>query len=247
MSEEKPDQDRDPADIQHTAEDVFGFNFRSLKTLRDLALRPRDVFAAYARGDREAYTPAPRLWLGLVGVIFLVSILWGGFDGIVSRQFDTMPPESIAALENQLGYSFEIYSARFGEAAQFLYVPCLALMTGLVAFIPGLIGRGLTWHARIHITFAILSFASLFGILLMPVQVFFPQYGLIPILIVFAIYVVEHLRGSPGLPTYDGRRRYLRAVGFGVVTVTMTMLGGAIMGIGATIYAMWPAFTGNTP
>jgi hypothetical protein len=79
MSKEKRD------DLDGAAEDAFGFNFRSLKTLRDLFLRPHVVFESYAARDRLTYTPAIRLWFGLVGLQVLISALWGGWEGMLLR------------------------------------------------------------------------------------------------------------------------------------------------------------------
>ena len=73
-------------DLNDAVEDATGFNFRSLRTMSALIATPRRVFEAYVARDRETYTPALRLWLGLIGLQVFISAIWGGWEGIIRRQ-----------------------------------------------------------------------------------------------------------------------------------------------------------------
>ncbi|WP_421792175.1 hypothetical protein [Hyphobacterium sp.] len=251
MSEQRPSdsrdpiQEKDPGDIKRATEEIFGINLRSIHTLKDLLIRPQAVFAAYAQRDTVTYTPALRLWLGLIGISFLVSFIWGGYQGIIRRSVEQWPPEQradfVASLA-QADMDLEAYVDRFADAAQLIHTPLIALCTGLVGFIPGLIGKGLTWQARLNITFAILAIASLIGIFLSPITIYAPDLMIVPIVIIALIYGITHYRGTPGLPNYTPRWRITRAAVFSVVTITMVMVGGVIMALSSVIYAMWPIF-----
>ena len=71
--------------LEDVLDEVLSFNFRSLRTLRDIFVRPGHVTRVFADGDRETYTPTMRIWFGVVSWLFLLSIIWGGFGELIIR------------------------------------------------------------------------------------------------------------------------------------------------------------------
>jgi hypothetical protein len=71
--------------LEDILDEVLSFNYRSLRTLRDIFLRPGDVARSFLSGDRDTYTPTMRVWFGVVSWMFLLSIVWGGFGALILR------------------------------------------------------------------------------------------------------------------------------------------------------------------
>ncbi len=81
-------EDPAPADkrvLEDVLDEVLSFNYRSLRTLRDIIFRPARVARAFLDGDRESYTPPMRVWFGVLTWMFLLSAVWGGWGDIVWR------------------------------------------------------------------------------------------------------------------------------------------------------------------
>ena len=76
--------------LEDVLDEVLSFNYRSLRTLRDIFLRPGAVARSFLSGDRETYTPPMRVWFGVVSWMFLLSIVWGGFGEVIVRAFMAM-------------------------------------------------------------------------------------------------------------------------------------------------------------
>jgi|GEM_PF-3363906 len=80
--EEKPEQRRVLEDV---LDEVLSFNYRSLRTLRDIFLRPGTVARTFLSGDRDTYTPTMRVWFGVLTWMFVLSMIWGGWGEIIWR------------------------------------------------------------------------------------------------------------------------------------------------------------------
>tara|TARA_R110002124_G_scaffold130843_3_gene292768 strand:+ start:631 stop:1359 length:729 start_codon:yes stop_codon:yes gene_type:complete len=76
--------------LEDVLDEVLSFNYRSLRTLRDIFLRPGAVARSFLSGDRDTYTPPMRVWFGVVSWMFLLSIIWGGFGEVIIRAFLAM-------------------------------------------------------------------------------------------------------------------------------------------------------------
>ncbi|WP_421786101.1 hypothetical protein [Hyphobacterium sp.] len=250
MSDRAPDpkkdpiRENDPADIQRATEEVLGFNFRSLKTLRDLTIRPDVVFAAYANRDTVTYTPALRLWLGILGIQIGLSFLWGGYADIMRRQTSQMTPEQIAQIESGFGVSFDTYIDTVAEASAVLHAPLVGLATAIIALIPGLVGRNLSWPARLNITFGILSVGSIVGVAMMPIaaNIVNGSYYTLPVLL--ALYFVVHFRGTPGIGITDLKTRIWRGALFSVATLFFVLVGGVLMSVASIFWFIFQLQTG---
>lgn len=239
-----PIRDNDPADIQRATEEVLGFNFRSLKTLKDLTLRPAVVFGAYANRDTVTYTPALRLWLGILGIQIGLSFLWGGYGDIMRRQTSQMSPEQVAQIEAAFGVPFDVYIDTVAEASAVLHAPMVGFATAVIALIPGLVGRKLSWPARLNITFGILSVGSVVGIAMMPLaaNVVNGSYFSMPVLL--AIYFAVHFRGTPGIGITQTGARIWRGALFSFATLFFVLVGGVLMSLGSIGWFIFQLQTG---
>jgi Protein of unknown function (DUF3667) len=71
--------------LEDVLDEVLSFNFRSLRTLRDIFLRPADIARAFLAGDRNTYTPTMRVWFGVLTWMFVLSMVWGGWGEVIWR------------------------------------------------------------------------------------------------------------------------------------------------------------------
>ena len=71
--------------LEDILDEVLSFNYRSLRTLRDIFRRPGAVARSFLSGDRDSYTPTMRVWFGVVSWMFLLSIIWGGHGELILR------------------------------------------------------------------------------------------------------------------------------------------------------------------
>lgn len=227
------------SDFEDFLEDILGFNFRSFRTLRDLLIRPNTVFKAYAARDRVTYTPSLRLWLGLITIQLLLSVLWGGYGGVLADQLNSQP-ESAATIENAFGHSVEEISEPYGEAASFLHPILVGGFTAFSAFLIGAFNKSLGWAARINITFGILTAASFLGlILLLGVMAtgaaHFMTWMILPIALAYwGIFAL----GAPGILATTPTGAIVKGAIFAITTIVLVMIGGLAMSISAFIFAL---------
>ena len=71
--------------LEDVLDEVLSFNYRSLRTLRDIFLRPATIARAFLDGDRQAYTPPMRVWFGVLTWMFVLSMVWGGWGEVIWR------------------------------------------------------------------------------------------------------------------------------------------------------------------
>jgi hypothetical protein len=79
----KPVEEKRP--LEDVLDEVLSFNYRSLRTLRDIFLRPGQIAQAFASGDRDTYTPTMRVWFCVMSWLFVLSIIWGCFGAVILR------------------------------------------------------------------------------------------------------------------------------------------------------------------
>jgi len=234
-----PPKKDDEGDVEGFLEDILGFNYRSLRTFRDLVIRPNIVFRSYAEHDRMTYTPSLRLWLGLIGIQLIISVLWGGYGGILVTQMESQSDVSVANIERLLGASIEELSLPYGEAAAFLHPILVGSFTAFSAFLIGAFNRTLTWAARINITFGILTAGSLVGAILQIVIL----VGNDPTILTWMIFPVVlsywffFTRGASGLLATTRVGIIIKGAIFAFVTMALVMIGGIIMSLAAFAYA----------
>jgi hypothetical protein len=227
-------------EIDNTLEDAFGVNFRALKTLRDIVIRPNVVFASYAANDRMTYTPAVRLFVGLIALQVFVSFLWGGYAGLLVSQWEAQPgvtPQMEALFNGPITEVAEHY----GNAATFLHAIVVGAFTALSAFLLGAFNKSLSWVARLNLTFAILTGGTIIGLLGMIAAALTGDTALfnwMP-LIVFLSYWIFFVRGGRGALATTMTGTVLKGGLFATVTMIYVFIGGvvmALMGLGYAYY-----------
>lgn len=233
------EQDNRRSELNDAVEDATGFNFRSLRTISDLIFKPNRVFQAYAARDRATYTPALRLWMGIIGLQVLVSALWGGWAGVIRRQADANPAVRdlyAQASGGQLDEFFQHYGDAMGVAQPII----VGGMTALSVFVLGWFRKGLPWPSRLNIAMGVLSVGSVVGLMLMPVVVIpelMPWMGLSTLLIVLA-YFLTFLRGAPGVLADTAGGAWIKAIIYSVVLILLIGLGGLLMTVITITYAV---------
>lgn len=236
--------DRDGKDngalIEDTAESVLGLNFRSRRTLRDLFVRPAKVFAAYVAGDRVTYTPAVRIWLGLIGLQFLFSVFWGGYGEMYARNLKASDPETLALMEQTLNRPIGEIAEVFGQVTSFLFAPVIGALTALSVFVLSAFRNGLSWASRFHIAFGILSAGSVPGLLSLPLVGAWPQAATWAALAIFAVYIMTFYRGLRGILYATVIGGLVKAVIFCLCLLTIMVVGGVLLSmLTVLISAIW--------
>lgn len=220
------DPERKRSDIEDIAEDVLGFNFRSLRTFWDLIVRPSEVFQAYATRDSGRYTPALRLWLGLTVVLALLSFFFGGNDELILRAMDNWPEAQRDGVLNSIDGTAEDLASAYEDYFLLLQPPIVGGLTALTVFLIALFRRGLSWVARINIAFAVLTVGSLVGLAVFPIMVAQPQLGSWVFLPVWFLYGLTMYRGAKGVLAETVWGRAVKAVLFSTVTIVLVFIAG---------------------
>ena len=239
---EIPNDPETPAkgeEIDNTLEDAFGVNLRALKTLKDILLRPAVVFASYAANDRVTYTPAIRLFVGLIAVQIATSVIWGGYSGLLLSQWENMPAQNIQNIETLLGGTLNQVAEHYGNAAPFLHATVVGAFTALSAFLIGAFNKSLSWVARLNITFGILTGGTVVGLVLMLVAALTDNMASISWapLVIFLAYWLFFVRGAPGTLANTMTGAYGKGLIFSFVTMIYVVLGGLVMALLAFTYA----------
>lgn len=231
---------KEPSELQATVEDTFGFNFRSLKTIRDLFVRPRAVFGSYAARDRLAYAPAVKIWLGLIGLQVITNAAFGGWEGIIRRTFET-DPNTLANYEELTGGRVDEFLVHYAGAIGWSQALVVGAFSALSVFVLGWFNKSVPWSGRFNIAMGVLTAGSVIGVLTMamflipnpPVWLYFATTAVI----VFA-YFVTFGRGAKGTLARTTTGAWIKAFIFSIVLIVLVMLGYMVIGIGGVIYAM---------
>ncbi|MEO0466113.1 MAG: DUF3667 domain-containing protein [Pseudomonadota bacterium] len=235
MSEQK-----EPSDLQSTVEDAFGFNFRSLKTINDLFIRPRTVFEAYAARDRVSYTPAIKIWLGLIGLQVITNAVFGGWEGLIRRTFEA-DPATAAVYEEVTAGRVDEFLVHYASALSMAQAPVVGVFSALSVFVLGWFNKSVPWSGRFNIAMGVLTAGSIMGVLTMamflipapPGWLYFATTGLI----VF-VYFVTFGRGAKGTLAQTNTGAWIKAAIFSIVLIILVFLAYLAMSMGATVYGL---------
>lgn len=226
-------------ELNDAVEDALGFNFRSLKTMIDLIVMPRRVFQSYAERDRETYTPAIRLFFGLVGLQVVASAIWGGWEGIVSRQI-AADANAREQFELVSGGDLQAFIGHYADAANFAQPILVALFTSLSVFVLGWFRPQLAWPSRLNIAMGVLAVGTLVGLLTMPLLMSdnFHQSMWIGSLAVALAYFLTTFRGAQGViaDTFPGA--ISKSVAYTLVLLILVILAGIVLSIVCGLYAI---------
>ncbi|KCZ54722.1 hypothetical protein HY29_13670 [Hyphomonas beringensis] len=227
-------------DLEDTVEDALGFNFRSIRTLKDLLIHPNRVFKSYAERDRETYTPSIRLWFGLLGVQVIISTLWGGWGGIMKRQIEASPPELRELYVGLTDGRLEPFYGHYGSAMNVLMPIVISFFSALGVFLLSAFGVKLSWPSRLNITMGILVVGSVIGLMYQPIVLldFYFQYPWVGLVVVVLAYLVTFYRGAPGVLASTRKLAAVKALGFSLAMMVLIITGSIILQIAAVIYAI---------
>lgn len=219
---------RDLSPVEEIAEDVVGFNFRSFRTFGDLIARPNRLFRAYAARDHQTYTPALRLWLGTSIILGVLTFFFGGHADMMTRIIANGPAEQRERLLSQIGGDLSALTDAYAQMFSLLQPIIIALMMIIMVFVMAAFRRGLTWVARINMTFSVSLAGSLVGLALFPLLVRRPELGLLVLVPVWIAYWLTVFRGSKDVLATSMTGRVLKATLFSVMTLGLVFLAGMI-------------------
>ena len=243
MSDASPPQP-DGRQRGQLAEEVLGFNLRSLRSLIDLLVAPRKVFASIIARD-GAYTPMVRLWLALLGVQIAISVIWGGYGAIAATSMQNGDPAAMAQLEAVINRPLDEFFNLYGNIMSVLHGPVVGGFTALSVIVISRYGEKRPFAVNLNLIFAILTAGSMFGLVLMPVALAGSDLGVISTLItafLAFVYALTFIRGAtPSLATsWPGR--IVKGAGLSLAMLVLVLIGGAVVGIISVVTAMlWPA------
>lgn len=234
-------QPKKPEELNDAVEDALGFNFRSLKTMLDLFIRPRRVFESYAARDRVTYTPAIRLFFGLIGLQVLISALWGGWEGLLTRQIESSDPNIRAQFTEVAGGDLPTFISHYADAASFGQPILVALFTSLSVFVLGWFRPQLAWPSRLNIAMGVLAVGTLIGLLTMPLVASpnFQTWVWVGTAVVGAAYFITIFRGARGVIADSFEGAIGKSVIYTTVLMLLVLLAGASLSIVCTIYAIF--------
>ncbi|KPP82727.1 MAG: hypothetical protein HLUCCA04_01295 [Oceanicaulis sp. HLUCCA04] len=226
------------------AEEVFGFNLRSVRSLIDLLIAPRKVFASIIARDR-AYTPMVRLWLALLGVQIAISVIWGGYGAIAAQSLQNADPEVIAQLESATGRTREQFFSLYGSIMSVLHGPLVGGFTALSVLVLARFGEKRSFGTNLNLVFAILTAGSIFGLALMPVALAGTQTALMSFIvtaILTLIYALTFIRGATPSLAAGMAGRIVKGVVLSITILLLVLIGGFLANILSLVIASaWPA------
>ena len=226
-------------DVNDAVEDALGFNFRSVKTLIDLFVRPRRVFESYAARDRVTYTPAIRIFFGLIGLQVLVSVLWGGWSGLLRRQIENGPADLRNVYLEISGGNLDAFIGHYADALNFGQPVLVALFTSLSVFVLGWFRPQLSWPSRMNIAMGVLSVGTVIGLLSMPLITSERFMGAVWIgmAAVAVAYFVTIARGARGVIADSFGGVVGKSLIYTIVLMLLVFLAGVVLSIACIMYA----------
>ena len=230
---------KEPSELQAAVEDTLGFNFRSLKTIKDLFVRPRIVFESYAARDRVTYTPAVKIWLGLIGLQVLVNALFGGWEGLIERTYSS-DPETVAAYEEMTGGRVDEFIAHNAAFIGWTQVVAVGGFSALSVFVLGWFNKSVPWSGRFNIAMGVLTAGSVVGLFMMVVYAFdVPTWAyFVTTVPVILGYFVTFGRGAKGTLARTSWGAWVKAAIFSIILIALVVFAYMVIGVGAAIYAM---------
>jgi len=219
-------------------EDLFGLNFRGMKTIMQLFVSPKEVFESARVSDwRRQYTPTMRLTFSIITVFMLLSFFWAAEDGIMYQTLLAQMTEA-AASDPGAPDPKNTLDARFG-AYSFLYPFVYMLVHGLVGSIVFFWGDGTEWVTRVRLYFALLATGMLVALMSMAFVPFLttdalPAFTLIGLFVSVLIYGLTYARGMWGTRSHISI--LVRAVLIALIITSTDLLISVLSGISARLW-----------
>lgn len=222
-------------------EETLGFNLRSVRTLADLWIRPQAVMNAIMARDRTTYTPMVRLFLALIGLQVAVSVVWGGYGGLIARGFETMPENQLATLTELIGRPLDEFVTIFGNIAAVLHAPIVAGATALSVLLLSRFGERRAFAVNLNLVFAVLTAGSMLGLILLFLLAMTDLNPALNTVLIAAAYFVTWLRGMPAAIASTMQGRVVKSLVLSLTMIALVLIGASIMqAIAFTAAAVWP-------
>ena len=237
------DKDAPPAqqkpDFDSLLADLFGLNIRGAKTLRDLLIRPKQVFnSARVLDWRSQYTPTMRLAFSILTVFSLLSFFWTSENSILYQSLLAQLSQTLAedpdapALRQRVNSTFAAYN--------FIYPFTYMLIHSLIGAMLFIWGKGTSWVARIRLYFGVISIGIALAVASVTVMPFvsldyFWLYTVVLFIINILAYAITYARGVHG--QFSMMSMAIRAPSIAVVVSIADFIVATIAGIGASMWA----------
>lgn len=217
--------------LKDLGEDATGFGAVEMRTIWHSITRPAAVLDAYMKGGADGggeYSRPIRLYLGLCGVMMLVSFAMGG----VENQLDGMlSPELLAPLLQASGKSRDAFLADADGWISLLLVPILSFFfaLGLAPLMRWWDPEDLRWRKAFGATFAYLN---AWTILILPFcwMAYYEPTVMAGQVIVLVASIVTFIRMGKDRWWRTGIGAALKAVGLFLAVQVSGMFGGLLLG-----------------
>lgn len=230
-----------PGERGKLAEEVFGFNLRSVRSLIDLLVAPRKVFTSIIARDGQ-YTPMVRLWLALLGIQIAASVIWGGYGAIAAMSFQNADPDAMAQLQTVINRPLDEFFDVYGSIMSVLHGPVVGGFTALSVIVISRFGEKRPFAVNLNLIFAILTAGSILGLVLMPVVMSANAWVFLITLAIAAVYAATFMRGATPSLAASWTGRILKGLVLSVSMLILVFIGGFVVSIISIIAALlWPA------
>lgn len=197
--------------------------------------------AAIIARDRVTYTPMVRLFLALIGVQIAVSVLWGGYGGLMADGLEAMPEDQRAAMIESIGQPLDEFLSIFGNVASVLHPPVVALMTALSVLVLGAFGEKRSFAVNLNLVFAVLTAGSLVGLGLLFSMAFMEVNPGLNLVLIGGAYCLTWFRGLPSEVARTTAGRVVKSIVLSLTMLTLVLIGGVILQLVAVAAAVaWP-------
>lgn len=224
--------------VEDILEDVFGFNFRSFRTLWDILIRPNIVFRAYAQRDRDTYTPALRLWIGLTVVLAVITFFFGGHAEMMTQIISNWPEAQRETVLAQAGGDLTELTETYAQAFSVIQPISIVALVSLTVFLTALFDGGKSWVARINITYTVLTAGSIVGLVMFPFLVRYPELGMWAPPVIWLSYALTMFRGAPGVVATSMTGRIFKSIAFSTLTTFLVLVSGILTMMASLTYAI---------
>jgi len=201
--------------LEDVLDEVLSFNYRSLRTLRDIFLRPATVCRVFLAGDRNSYTPTMRVWFGVLTWMFVLSMIWGGWGEIVWRASGDGAAFGDALREGRR--DIEAVRAAISTMAALLYVPIEALLMLPGVFALTAMRKGVGFLKATQCYFVPVTASAVSSTIVLMLSVVWPgilQWGLAINMAVFILIAAPVIRAgfADGWPGTIGKTSLLALI-----------------------------------
>ncbi len=220
--------------LKDLGEDATGFGAVEMRTLLHSITRPAAVLDAYMNTGPDGggeYSRPPRLYLGLCGIMMLVSFAMGGVENQLEG---VLTPEILAPVLEASGKSRDAFLADADGWISLLLVPILSLFfaLGLAPLMRWWDPEDLRWRKAFRATFAYLN---AWTILILPFcwMAYYEPAMLAGQVVVVVSAVIAFVRMGRGRWWRTWPGALLKAIGLFLAVQASGMVGGLLLaGVG---------------